>query len=126
MEKYIKKSALVAELEKLISNGKLKCQQSQENNNQESYVAWSEHVATCGKILSLIKTLEVKEVDLEKEIEEYAYSLPHGTTGSCFYVSDKRLPIARKFGIKHDWDYVAVENIAEHFFELGIKAQKGA
>lgn len=78
----------------------------------------------CDDILSFLSTIEVKEVDLEKEIEEYAYSLPHGTTGSCFYVSDKRLPIARKFGIKHDWDYVAVENIAEHFFELGLKAQK--
>ena len=63
MAHLIDKDALVAEIEKLIANGKLKCQQSQENNDQVSYVAWSEHIATCGKILSLINTLEVKEVN---------------------------------------------------------------
>lgn len=61
MSKYIDKSALVAEIEKLISNGKIKCQQSQENNDQASYIAWSEHIATCGKILSFLDTLEVKD-----------------------------------------------------------------
>jgi len=63
MTHYIDKSAVVAEIEKLISNGKFKCQQSQENNDQESYIAWSEHIATCGKILSFLNTLKVKEVD---------------------------------------------------------------
>ena len=63
MEQYIPKSALVAGIEELISNGKLKCQQSQENNDPVSYTAWSEHIATCGKILSFINTLEVKKVD---------------------------------------------------------------
>ena len=61
MVQYIDKSAVVAEIEKLISNGKLKCQQSQENNDQASYIAWSEHIATCGKILSFLDTLEVKD-----------------------------------------------------------------
>lgn len=59
--KLIDKDALVAEIEKLIANGKLKCQQSQENNDQVSYIAWSEHIATCGKILSFINPLEVKD-----------------------------------------------------------------
>ena len=66
--KLIDKDVLVTEIEKLVSNGKLKCYQSQENNDQVSYTAWSEHIATCGKILSFLDTLEVKEVDLEKEI----------------------------------------------------------
>jgi len=67
----IDKDALVAEIERLVSNGKIKCQQSQENNDQESYVAWSEHIATCEKILSFLDTLEVKEDNLltEKVIE---------------------------------------------------------
>ena len=69
---------------------------------------------------------ESKEVDLEKEIEKYAYSLPHSVTGTTSYVSDIKAPIAREFGIKHDWSYEYVEQIAEHFFELGLKAQKGA
>ena len=60
MAQYILKSALVAEIENQIEFGKFKCQQSQENNDRESYVAWSEHIATCGKILSFLNTLEVK------------------------------------------------------------------
>jgi len=67
MEKYIQKSTLVVEIEKLISNAQVKLQESQENNDQVSYIAWAEHIATCIKILSLLDTLEVKEVDLNKE-----------------------------------------------------------
>ena len=105
MEQYVSKSALVTEIEKLISNGKFKCQQSKENNDQVSYIAWSEHIATCGKILALINTLEVKEVDLEKEIKKY---IKDNICGYC-------VP--------------GVEETAKHFFELGMaasnKAQKG-
>ena len=60
----IDKDALVTKIGALISNGKFKCQQSQEDCDYENYVAWSEHVATCEKILSLIDTLEVKEGEL--------------------------------------------------------------
>jgi len=66
MTQYISKADIVAEIEKLISNGKIKCQQSQENNDQVSYIAWSEHIATCEKILSFLDTLEVKEVKTQK------------------------------------------------------------
>lgn len=76
--KLIDKDALVAEMEKMISNGKAKCQQSIEINDHERYVAWSEHIATCGKILSFLNTLEVEEDNLltekvtERELaEEY-------------------------------------------------------
>lgn len=66
MKQYINKSALVEKIEKQIEFGKFKCQQSQENNDHESYVAWSEHIATCGKILSLLNTLEAKVDSLDK------------------------------------------------------------
>ena len=102
--KLIDKDALVAEIQKLISNGQVKLQESQESNDHENYIVWSEHIATCIMVLSLIDTLEVKEVDLEKEIEL----------------------------IKGDYEQVDVawnndfDFIARHFFELGIqKAQKG-
>lgn len=62
---YIDKDALVAEIERRISNGQVKLQESQENNDYENYVVWAEHIATCIKILSFIDTLEVKEIDLE-------------------------------------------------------------
>ena len=45
------------EIERQIEEGKVKCQQSQENNDHESFVAWSEHVATCGKFLVFINSL---------------------------------------------------------------------
>ncbi len=112
MAQYINKDAVLAEIKKL---EKLYCYDSVTTGGR---VAKSVFIS----INDAFNSLEVKEVDLEKEIEEYAYSLPHGTTGSCSYVSDKRLPIARQFGIKHDWDYEKVENIAEHFFELGVNA----
>lgn len=96
MKQYVDKSAVVAEIEELIKNGKLKCQQSQENNDQVSYIAWSEHIATCGKILSFLDTLEVKEVDLEKEWKEY-------------------------FKYRGDVATVNLKHLARHFFELGLK-----
>ena len=107
MKQYIDKDALVAEIERLVSNGKVKCQQTQKNNDQLSYIAWSEHIATCGKILSIIDTLEVKEVDLEKEIVEVKHN---------YKVDDNRHTTICSADI--EW-------IAEHFFELGIKAQRG-
>ena len=75
MEKqYIDKTALVTEIERLISNGQVKLQESQESNDCESYVAWSEHIATCIKILSIIDTLEVKEVDLSDRKTDWSPS----------------------------------------------------
>jgi hypothetical protein len=59
---------------------------------------------------SCINTLEVKEVDLEKEIEEHAICMPmseftHDSEAEDFY----------------EW---AREEF-RYFFELGLKAQKG-
>ena len=53
-------------------------------------------------ILSFINTLEVKEADLEKEIS---------FQWSKFCLSDK--------------DKGSFVKVAQHFFELGLKAQKG-
>lgn len=103
--KLIDKDAVVAEIEKLISNGKLKCQQSQENNDQVSYIAWSEHIATCGKILLILDTLEVKEVDLEEEYDNEFFKEP------VF-----RKLINRNAGIA----------IAKHFYELGMRVSNKA
>jgi len=52
-------------------------------------------------VLSSLNTLEVKEVDLEKDV-------------------DKILE-------ENDWNYDEIDfyDFAKHFFELGLKAQKG-
>ena len=109
--KLIDKDKIVAEIEGLISNGKLKCQQSQENNDQVSYIAWSEHIATCGKILSFLNTLETKEVDLEKELKTLDNTLFDldgvaiaGTT--CYLTVED------------------VKDIAKRFYELGLNKAK--
>lgn len=54
----------------------------------------------------LENSLEVKEVDLEKELDEWMKYGPHTNYPWC------TIPDAIKI-------------TAEHFFELGIKAQKG-
>lgn len=60
----------------------------------------------CNDLLSFIDTLEVKEVDLEKELDEWIKYGPHTDYPWC------TIPDAIKI-------------TAEHFFELGLKIQKG-
>jgi hypothetical protein len=68
------------------------------------YYARGVHL-TCDGLVNFLNTLEVKEVDLEKEYEEYV-------------VDD---PIWGNFITN---DTMGME-LAKHFFELGLKAQKG-
>ena len=63
----------------------------------------------CDDILSFIDTLEVKEVDLEKEIQQHI----NDCLNIKFPTTDIKL-IAKD-----------VEYTARKFFELGLKAQKG-
>ena len=98
MAQYIDKSALVAEIERL------------KNTSLEyGYNTMQRILADSGKDISLrqlqnfIDTLEVKEVDLNKEIENY-------------FNGFGKFP---SVGIDDCID------IAKHFFELGLKAQKG-
>ena len=64
MEQYIKKSVLVAEIERRIKTNK-ECMLGLRNLDY-----YQGNVDALNNILSLIDTLEVKEVDLEKEIEK--------------------------------------------------------
>lgn len=97
MMQYINKSALVAEIERLKS-------EHIKHTRNKFCAEWS-----CGvldNILSFINTLEVKEVDLEKEIDEVIHNYKlnnHRHTSIC--APD-------------------IEWIANHFFDLGLKAHK--
>lgn len=88
MKELIDKAALVAEIEKL-----------------KAYLqipnAHLEEIQVCDNVISVIDTLEVKEVDLEHEIEKV-----------------KRMQ--RNFEIKND---TIIEFCAKHFFELGLKVK---
>ena len=108
--KLIDKDALVAEMEKL------KLCTMDEHMNHYSAEAQGEYNAL-SKLESFIDTLEVKEVDLEKAIDDYIYT----------YNGRKRLDL------ELDWKYCnltlkggeQIIKFAKHFFELGLKVQKG-
>ena len=109
--KLIDKDKIVAEIEKMVSNGKAKCQLSIEINDHDSYVAWSEHIATCGKILSFLDTLEEKEVDLETDVErEYV---------KCHIdIFDKKFPIMPTLKGQYLHDYKNFLNTCQQIFGL--------
>lgn len=89
--KLIDKAAVVAEIERLEERyASCPTRNNYENGLKEGRLIGYKDV------LNKIRTLEVKEVDLEKELKNRI-----GNVGEC----DRRL--------------------AEHFFELGLKAQKG-
>lgn len=76
------------EIERRIEEGKVKCQQSKENNDYESLVAWSEHVATCGQLLVFINSLQegsnVKNENSSDECPCCGWSLDSdGCCSSC-------------------------------------------
>ena len=97
MAQYIDKSALVAEIHKMMDAT------MDESNNFISYGEDCVYSRLC-ELEAFIDSLEVKEVDLEKEYDNL--------------VADNGvLSIAV--------NYTAGLFIAEHFFELGLKAQKG-
>jgi hypothetical protein len=105
MTQYIDKDALVAEIGKRLY----------EYSSLKLYDACTEARASeLGKLLVILNTLEVKEVDLEKEIkEEYLKR-------RCCGGRDNMLVILNE---------PQFNKIAKHFFELGMavsnKAQKG-
>ena len=109
MVQYIDKSALVAEIEKRI-------QESLDVGGATRGVYLNERMKEDSYILSFLDTLEVKEVDLEKELVEWhkEHFKKDGTFigMSGFYLTNN-----------------SQMDIAKHFFELGMKvsnkAQKG-
>lgn len=98
----INKSALVAEIEKFMYEA-----------NQEADIAstgecFDEKVADakyqlCKQIIGSIDSLEVKEVDLEKEIDKWYQNKASKEFENVFYDD--------------------IEECAKHFFELGLKAK---
>ena len=106
MTQYIDKSAVVAEIEK-----RIKKYASIDVGGNEIYEAlYGEKCKTLIEIFRFLDTLEVKEVDLEKEIKDYIHALPHAKTG---------VPN----GWRLSWHEDEVMKIAKHFFELGLKAK---
>ena len=91
MKQYIDKDTLAAEIKRRIK----------ERDFQMKSGCWISSTYMYEDLLDFINTLEVKEVDLEKEAENFVQ------TGE--FVKNNNPVFA----------------IAKHFFELGLKAQKG-
>ena len=110
MEQYISKSALIAEIKKLLAFYSKEIEDNKED-------PWAMDIAKrdiLQEVLSFINTLEVKEVDLEKAIDDYIYT------------HDGR----KRLALEPDWKYCnltlkggnEIIKFARHFFELGLKA----
>ena len=98
MAQYIDKDAVVAEIER------------RRNDYINSFM--TDQVYMLNNVLDFLDTLEVKEVDLDfqmfaKEMDT-VFNLPYSETKNT-----EEEPL--------NWEYA----IAKHFFELGLKAQKG-
>ena len=98
MEQYIKKSALLAEIERIKSIlGNPFCL------NDTAKASWVARKDVCEDLLSFIDSTEVKEVDLEKELDSMI------TPELKFH---KALP--------------SLFDVAKHFFELGMQVSNKA
>ena len=105
MAHLIDKDALVAEIERRIKELQDLFKEGEKKLDSFQKTAIHLCIDECKVILNILDTLEVKEVDLEKEIDEVIHNYKlnnHKHTSICS---------------------VDIEWIAEHFFELGIKVQ---
>ena len=108
MLQYILKDVLVAEIENRINRCNIKKQYCPVNTQIEAIC--DNKICAYKELLSFLDTLEMKDVDLEKEIKE----LQH-----------KYKTIDEYEGYPCTMYANGIEWIAKHFFELGLKAQKG-
>lgn len=102
MAHYIDRDALAAEIEKRIKNINLNyvCSGSHPSDTYVNKKLQDGISESLQSLLSFIDTLEVKEVDLKKELDRY--------TNSAEYVYSEM--------------YDSYFLVAKHFYELGLKA----
>ena len=101
MGRYINKDTLMAEINKL----KDKAYPNSDWNHG--------YVASCEKILSFLNALEVKEVDLEKEIKNAINE----------YYNECEKKLQEMNDNDTDISFLQLDKFAKHFFKLGLNAQ---
>lgn len=104
MKQYIDKDKLLLELTRRLESYKEEISKFTSKYLIADIIAKEEE---CKELISFLDTLEVKEVDLDKEIKNWLSNGP---------ITDTRYD---------DYDDRDIERTAKHFFELGLKAQKG-
>ena len=105
MKHLVDKDKIVAEIERRITENKKDIERASHKNLEDYFEGYEDALALLKQ--QYLDIIEVKEVDLEKEIDEviHNYNLNnHRHTSICS---------------------ADIEWLAEHFFELGLKAYKG-
>lgn len=97
MAQYISKSALVAEIEKRISRNKERKEWEDIPEKRHQLIIEGQLL---GELKHFLNSIEVKEVDFDAEWVIY-------------------------FENRGDMATVNIKHLAKHFFELGLKVQKG-
>ena len=113
MTQYIDKSALVAEIERRIADVNDECNKSK----RLRFTLYGKTSALIN-LLSFLNTLEVKEVDLDKEAELIANGIMIGVQANKYNTvvyNTKR----------NDFNHSHLMLAARKGIELGLKAQKG-
>ena len=102
--KLIDKAAVVAEIKRHISIAESQLALFG-NEDERNRILWAQQKKVCEIILSFLDTLEVKEMDLEKELSYEDYV--------GFF---KKHP-----NFSDDWGFDEAWVFAKYFFELGLK-----
>ena len=103
MAQYISKSALIAEIER---------RKKYYENIQMIKPVYESNIEDFNELLSFINTIEVKEVDLEKEVIDW---------WNTHYPNKDYKDYAFKRYTGHYLENSTVINIAKHFLELGLQ-----
>lgn len=108
MTQYIDKSVLISEINRIMNEQQEICKTNValgKNPNSKNI----EVIYQFQQFIKILDTIEVKEVDLDEEI---TIAMPHRYSwsgdGSTMLYTEKQM-----------------KDFAKHFFELGLKAQKG-
>lgn len=102
----IDKADVVAEIKRIMDAENESINSFEHHRNTSEKQQYNVRMALLERILFLLNTIEVKEINLEQEIEKYLLA-----NAKLLIESDSKL---------------VVHHIAEHFFKLGIQqAQKG-
>lgn len=109
--KLIDKDALVAEIERRIKHYNESVKEFGDEGYNDNVLMEQCKANTCEHILSFIETLEVREVDLEKELNDWRHNHFHGR---------------RDKDANGEWlERISQLELAKHFFELGLNISKG-
>ena len=115
MGQYINKSVVLAEIKRLKVHSEEAVQEFGREGYMDNVLFEQSKIRICETFLSFLDTLEVEEVDLEKNINDYFKD----------WKFDDELDIMVKPN-NYSASFTDLKEIAKHFFELGIKAvQKG-